>query len=136
MIPSQYTEQELFTFMKEGCLREVAATLNWTTLAQYQEAINETLLSYGNITTITQATNVRKLRLLARVKVWSSVVQATVADYDFTEGNRTHNRKQIHDNAVMMLQISEAEYQQYLQDSRQTQASQMNFGSVTNKQVW
>jgi len=105
--PTSYTEQTLADFMLT-CLQDVATQLGWTALADVQEAINETLLAYG-VTTIAGATDIRKLRALARREVWHQVASATAGDYDFTADGATYNRSQVHAQALQEFQAASAD---------------------------
>jgi hypothetical protein len=111
--PASYTEATLATYM-HTVLGNTAAELGWSAPASYSEAINETLLSYG-AATIDLATNVRKLRALARVEAWRLVVQQTAAEHDYSPGSGTvgFRRGQIQAQALAALAMAERDAAEY-----------------------
>jgi len=97
--PTSYTEDQLKGFMHRT-LGAVASVLNWDVFTNaYDEAAIETLLAYG-VDTIAEATDMRKLRALARREVWRAVMHETVGDFDFSADGGSYNRSQIHAQAV------------------------------------
>jgi len=96
-VPSSYTEKELAAYM-HGELGPVAAALGLavgsTDAGSYAEAVNETLLQYG-VATIAQATDMVKLRALARVYAWRKVVGLLTALFDFAADGGEYNRSQM-----------------------------------------
>ena len=82
--PTSYDENTLAVYM-DTLLGSLADVLDWTSgSGSFDEAINETLLAYG-VDDIADATDIRKLRTLARREVWALAVQALVAgDFDKT----------------------------------------------------
>lgn len=99
--PSSYTEETLAAFML-AALNKVAASLGWTSLADVQEAVNDTLLAYG-VSDISAATDVTKLRALARVAVWQQVVAAVAVAYNFSADGGSYSRSQLQDMALKAL---------------------------------
>lgn len=96
-IPASYTESTLADYMKDQ-LKTIATILGWaTTPTDYQEAVNEALLAYGetNIANITGAANLRKLRALARVEVWKAALAAVTGDFDFSADGGSYKRDQV-----------------------------------------
>lgn len=108
--PTAYTESDLIAFMQDT-LKGVADLLEWSEDDQYQEAVNETLLSYGvdNISEITGRENVRRLRAIARFQVWKSVVNATAGYYNFSADNGRFDRSQIHEQARANMTAAETD---------------------------
>jgi hypothetical protein len=113
--PTVYTEKTLADFM-QATLADLATTLGWTTTPDdYQEAVNEALLTYGTsaISTITGTTNIRKLRAIARVQVWRQVVAAVAGDYDFEADGAKFDRSQVQEMARQALALAEVDAMAY-----------------------
>jgi len=110
-IPSVYTEK-LFAGYLDAVLGETADTLGWSVGGgQYDEAVNETLLAYGerDIGAITGLENLRKLRTLGRVAVWRAVVGAVSGDYDFAADGGDFDRSQVWEHAKRMFDAAVSE---------------------------
>lgn len=111
-VPTAYTDETLKTYMHAE-LREVGTALGWTVAAgSYDEALNETLLACG-VSSAASATDIRKVRALARREVWRAVVAATAGDYDFSKEGASHSRSQAHAQARAMVKQAELEAAQY-----------------------
>jgi hypothetical protein len=96
-IPSSYTETTLADYMMDQ-LKGIATMLGWTTTPDdYQEAVNEALLSYGadDIATIMGRDNLRKLRALAKIEVWKAALAAVTLDFDFSADGGSYSRDQV-----------------------------------------
>lgn len=78
-VPTAYTEDQLAEYM-HSVLGQVAVALGLEAPLSYHEAIVDTLLAYGDGVTIAQATNIKKLRALAKLKAWE-VAKAHAAAY-------------------------------------------------------
>jgi hypothetical protein len=72
------------------------------------EAVNETLLAYG-ADAVTDATDIGKLRALARIEAWRVAVAKSAGSYEFTANNATFKRAQIHTDAQAGLLRAESE---------------------------
>ncbi|MCB0106903.1 MAG: hypothetical protein KDE53_13370 [Caldilineaceae bacterium] len=105
-IPTSYTESELRTYML-GVVSAVANALGWTA-TDFAEAVNDALSTYG-VSDITEATNIAKLRSIAKVEAWRAIAGATVADFQFSADGGSYSRQQMHQQAVAALQRAEAE---------------------------
>ena len=83
-IPASYTESTLASYM-DSVIGSLADVLGWAnSSSDYDEAVTDTLLAYG-VDDIANATDMRKLRTLARRAVWQAAVNALVAgDFDKT----------------------------------------------------
>lgn len=103
-VPSAYNEAELMAYMRT-VLGATATVLGWDDLAPYQEPVNETLLAYG-VVDIAQATDVQKLRALARVAVWQRVVDVTAGRYDISTDGQSLSRSQMHKHARESLRAA------------------------------
>lgn len=100
-VPAAYNDNELMAFMR-STLGATATVLGWTDLAPYQEPLNDTLIAYG-VDDIADATDVQKLRALARVAVWQSVVDVTAGMSDFRMGDQSVTSSQVHMQAQQRL---------------------------------
>lgn len=105
-IPTSYTESELRDYMLI-VTGNVASAIGWTA-ANFTEAVNDALIAYG-VSTIASATDIAKLRGIAKVEAWRSIADATAADYQFSADGGSYNRQQIHDHAVKALERAEAD---------------------------
>lgn len=92
--------------------------LGWTAgSVQVQEALNDTLLEYGeptiaNIVNTTGANgtrNLRRLRALGRRAIWRAVVQATAGKYQVGSSEWQLSRQQIHTQAKGAFEIASSE---------------------------
>lgn len=91
--PLTYTEASLATFMLSQ-LGEVATVLGWTGLGNVQEGVNETLLAYG-VAGIADASDITKLRALARREAWRLAVASLLTFYDFSNPEGQYKRSQM-----------------------------------------
>lgn len=109
--PTVYTEASLAEFMHIGVLKAVATVLGWSVGAgSYAEAVNEAVLSYfAGTGDIAAATDIRRLRAVARCEAWRAVVEETVSDFDYTADKATYKRSQINDQARRALERAERE---------------------------
>lgn len=105
-LPSSYSEAELRAYMVT-VTSNVAAALGWSE-ANFAEAVNDTLALYG-VTDIVEATDIPKLRTLAKVEAWRAVADATVADYQFSADGGSFSRQQLHQQAVAALERAEGD---------------------------
>lgn len=114
-VPTAYTEDTLAAFM-HSTLRDVATALGWSVAAgDYDEAVTDTLIAYDE-NDIADATDIQKLRALARVAVWQSVVDATTGDYDFSADGGNYSRSQLHAQAVARLAQAQQQASAYIDD--------------------
>lgn len=109
--PSSYTESSLADFMISA-LGEVADTLGWATLADVQEAANDALVLYG-ASDAASASNIPKLRALARVAAWRMAVASLAARFDFTTDQQSFRRSQMLEGAQKALAQVEADAMVY-----------------------
>ena len=111
--PVTYSETTLVDFL-HLTLGDTAAVLGWaTTDYRFYEIVYEVLLAYG-VATIGEATDIRKLRALARVEVWRAVVQATAGEHDYETATASFSRSQIHKQAVANLEAAEQEAARFI----------------------
>lgn len=120
-VPTSYTETGLADYMK-SVLAETAEAINWiTTPGSYQEAVNETLIAYG-VDDIAEATDIKKLRVIARREVWRAVADATVGNYRFGSDREIYHREQVHRQAVDRFAKASEAAARYVTDDDSTSA--------------
>lgn len=121
-LPTQYNELSLREYMFSVTKRAAEQLkLNSST---FREAVTDTMLRYG-VTDLASATDIGKLRALAKVEAWRVIVEASAADFDFGQSNGTavagsyEKRSQLHDQAEKEFEraTSEAERSGYLADT-------------------
>lgn len=99
-LPASYTEKTLAQFMHTQ-LGKIASILGLAVGASdagsYAEAVNDTLLAYDaeDVTTITGAANLKKLRALAMLAAWTFVINNFAALYDFSADGASYDRSQL-----------------------------------------
>jgi hypothetical protein len=113
-VPTAYTETTLADFMN-GQLGQFPAMFGWTSPASYQEAVNETLLAYG-VNAIADATNIRKLRALARVEAWKQVLSELASKFKVQADGSTFERQQMFEMASKSLAAAEQDATIYTTD--------------------
>lgn len=107
-VPSSYTEETLASFQLVS-LSDVAGILDWTAdTPEIQEAVTETLLAYG-VEDIASATDIRKLRALARVQAWQAAADALASRYDFEADGGRYDREKLHAHALAQLAAARAQ---------------------------
>lgn len=114
-IPTSYSEETLKAFML-AALSGLGTALGLTA-ASFDEAVNDTLLAYG-VSDIAQATDMAKLRGLARVAAWQVAVAAAAGDYDFSADGGNYRRSQLHEQARKGLAAAEADAALYGGDNQ------------------
>lgn len=112
-IPVSYTEAELSTLMITQ-LSAIAGVLGWTTsTAEVADAVIDTLLAYfgtaGTNSVIANATDIRKLRVLAYRAIWRAAVAALTAKYTFSTDGQSFQRSDMMKRAAEMLEKAEAD---------------------------
>lgn len=110
--PTEYAEEELAVFILRTA-RGVAPALNWVTQADVQEVIDETLLSY-DVSDITAATDIRKLRILARYHTWKAAVEQLAGKMSTTVAGVTWNRDRLQAQAKEAFQLAKDEAAVYI----------------------
>ena len=103
------------------------------TVDDFWEAVNDTLSSYG-VDDIGDATNIKKLRALAKVEGWRFVVNATAGEYDVSrdsgESQVWDKRNQLHTNAKAQLSAAQAQAEQLGYVDSSATYSTVTFGAV------
>ena len=105
-LPSSYTESALRDYMLAS-VGTVGSMLSLTA-SSFTEAVNDALVAYG-VTDIALATNIAKLRGIAKVEAWRLIVTTTVGEYNFSADGGTYSREQLHKHAVDALARAEAD---------------------------
>jgi hypothetical protein len=108
-VPTAYTEVGLALYMQSQ-LRGVATDLGWvldptaTTIVgtPYEELVYDVLIAYG-VTDIVDATDIPKLRCLARVAVWSGVYYESTRSFRWSARGVTYDQGLVHDYALKTL---------------------------------
>lgn len=84
-VPTSYDAASLAAAM-HAWLGETALSLGWSVEGgSYTDAITDTLLWYG-VTDLANATNIGKVRAIARVAVWEAAASAAVSRVDWSRG--------------------------------------------------
>ena len=105
-LPSSYTESALRDYMLAS-VGTVGSMLSLTA-SSFTEAVNDALVAYG-VTDIALATNIAKLRGIAKVEAWRLIVTTTVGEYNFSADGGTYSREQLHKHAVDALARADAD---------------------------
>lgn len=111
-LPTAYTDATISQYMVDQ-LGEIAGVLGWTWDTDLHEAINETLLAYG-VDTLEEASDLRKLRTLARWQAWRAAVDSLVARYHFSNPEGSYSREQMLAGARAILADAEADASAYV----------------------
>lgn len=105
-LPTSYTEQSLSEYML-ACLGVVGQVLEYTS-GSLEEAVNDALIAYG-ASDIAQATDIKKLRGLAKVAAWQKANDDLVAYYDFSADGGKFDRSQMQTMAAKSLEKAQAD---------------------------
>jgi hypothetical protein len=109
-IPGSYTEETLKTYMLT-VPGQLGAVLGMT-VNSFNEAVNEVLLAYG-VATIADATDIPKLRALAKVEAWKVALAEAGARIDWSEAGASFKQSQYRAAAREGLLDAEAEAVRY-----------------------
>lgn len=105
-LPSSYTESDLRDYMLSA-VSTVAGMLSMVA-DDFTEPVNDALVAYG-VADIALATDIAKLRSIAKAEAWRLVVDATVGEYNFSADGGSYSREQLHKHAVDALTRAEAD---------------------------
>jgi hypothetical protein len=114
-IPSVYDEAGLATFLLAEA-RSVAAAFGWASQADVQEVINETLLAYGSISDISGATDIRKLRVIARYYIWKAAVEQAAGKIPVSIGGQRWDRDRLQQQALAAFNLAKDAASIYIAD--------------------
>lgn len=111
-VPTLYDQTTLVDYL-HLTLGETADVLGWNAADdRFVEIVNDALVRYG-VSDLDEATNIPKLRALARVALWSAVTAATVGYYSFSIDQQSTSLKHIPENARAMLEAAERDAAQF-----------------------
>lgn len=127
-VPSSQNATELAAYM-HGKLGRVAAMLGFSTPANYQQAITDTLIAYG-VADIGSATNVPRLLALASVEVWRLATQQLAPQINTTTDGRSQNRRELFEHCQAMLDDAQTVARQYPNDGTGAASSGNSAGRV------
>ncbi len=103
--PTSYTESSLISYMR-SVTQAVSDTLGLNAGA-FQEAVNDVLVVYG-VDDITDATDITKLRALAKVAAWRVVNDWLLTTaYDFSADGGSYKLSQMKEGAEKALAQAE-----------------------------
>lgn len=109
--PSGYSETSLAQFMHDE-LGPTARMLGYPEPADnpgvYAEAVNEAALSLG-VNEISQASDIRKVRALAKREAWTMAVKALATKFDFSADGASYDRSQVFLQAKQALETAIAD---------------------------
>lgn len=109
-IPTSYTETTLAEYML-AVLGVVGQTLGLSS-SSFGEAVTDTLLAYGT-DDISQATDMKKLRALAKAAAWKKACDDLVGFYRFSADGGTFDRNQMREMAEKALTLAQADAAAY-----------------------
>lgn len=90
----------------QGQLHRLSKIIEWDSMVDYVDVVDDTLIAYG-VSDISEATDIAKLRALARVEVWQAAVAALVPDVDYTDPDGSNSMAQLQNNALVALKQAE-----------------------------
>lgn len=105
-VPTSYTELALAQYMHDQ-LGGIADVLGYARPVSfpdsYQEVVNEVLLELG-VADISAVTDMRKLRVMARLYAWKKAAAALSSKYDFSTDGESYHRSQMHQQALKAVE--------------------------------
>jgi hypothetical protein len=116
-LPTSYDETNLAAYQLV-VLGDVGSVLGFTT-ASFAEAINDTLLAYG-VVDIADATDIARLRSLARVEAWKLALVGAASKYDVSDGTQSLKRSQLMGQIRAALSLAETDASAYIDDGSST----------------
>lgn len=109
-LPTSYTEQGLKLYMLTS-LGSIAQAMSLT-IESFGEAVNEALGQYG-VSAIADATDITKLRAIARVEALKLAKAEAALAYDFDADGASYKRSQMAANIDRLLEAAKAEAMRY-----------------------
>lgn len=104
-MPTAYTESSLISYMRT-ITKAVSESLNLNS-GDFQEAVNDVLDVYG-VDDIADATDISKLRALAKVAAWRTVNDLLITTaYDFSADGGSYKLSQMKEGAEKALELAE-----------------------------
>lgn len=104
-IPSAYTESDLAAYMRN--VTKAVSDVLGLVAGDFAEAVNDALSAYG-VSGIADATDIAKLRMLAKVAAWRTVNDALITTaYDFSADGGSYKLSQMKAGAEKALELAE-----------------------------
>jgi len=108
--PSSYSESMIRDYMY-STTKGVVDVINWTA-NDFVEPVNDLLIAYG-VDTINDATDIAKLRAMAKIEAWRAMVSATSGEFDYSsDSGQTalhYKRSQLHEQAKAALTLAQGD---------------------------
>ncbi len=74
------------------------------------------LLGYTDISEVSGTTNLRRLRMVARIEAWRAVMGNTVSDVNVEHAGESYNRMQVYFQAIEQIKIAQEEYNRFYEE--------------------
>jgi hypothetical protein len=106
-LPVAYTETTLGQYMHTelGAIAGVLGYVNPVADAgNYAEAVNDVLAEL-KITNLSEVTDIRKLRVLAKLYAWKMAAKGLSSKYDFSSDGESYHRSQMHKQALESIEM-------------------------------
>lgn len=114
-IPTAYTEGEIAVYM-HATLGEIAT---WLALVpnttSYEQQIVDTLIAYGT-NDISGATDIPKLRNIAKREAWRLAMERTAIAYNISSDDQRFDRETLHEHCTMMYHMAASTAAQHAGD--------------------
>lgn len=110
--PTSYTEDELATYMV-NITGDAATALGISVLDFGAEPVDEALVRYG-VSDIASATDIKKLRALARIAAWEYLAANSAGKYNFSADGGSYSRGSLHNHCVINLNHALADALPYM----------------------
>ena len=108
-LPTSYTEDQICSFMLSE-LGTIATILDWSvSTPQVRDALWDTLIAY-DVATVAAATNMHKLRTLARREAWRAAVKGLTDAYDFSspDGSSRSRSQMVRQAEARLVEAAQA----------------------------
>ena len=99
-------EADLEAYMID-CLGDTATKIGLVAI-DLDETVTDIIYDYGSITTVDEATDLRKLRILAKARVFERAMAQVAADYDFSDKSASYSRSQMHKALQAQYKLAQA----------------------------
>ena len=124
-VKTSYSDATLLTYMI-SVLGSAGDVLGLTTASTIiVEAMDDILFDYG-VTATANATDIKKLRTLARFHSWKSAKAEASLDYDFSDAGASYKRSQMFDHVVKQYLQARRDAMLYLPDY-QVESDELNW---------
>lgn len=119
-----YTSETLALYIIRQA-RGVAPALGWATPEDVSDIIDDTLLEYG-VSSVEQATDERRLRILSRYFAWKSAVEQSAGKIKVSIGGQSWDRDKIQAQAKEAFLLAKDEAAPYLSITAVTEQEPAN----------